>query len=139
MSQGLLKEYVKNDFLLRKIKLKQADWRIDYRELDRIYKGSLVEMFVEIVKGQLYPHQEEKDPLHIMVEAQVKERFELKHVFQRFRIPILQNYTSFLIHFVSSFKPEQILNVFENYFELLPVYEFNPDLVMIVPDYETEN
>ena len=47
---------------------------MDYRELDRIYKGGLVEMFVEIVKSNLYPEQEEKDPLHIMVEAAVKEK-----------------------------------------------------------------
>ena len=30
------------------------------------------------------------------------------------------------------------MNVFENYYELLPVFEFNPDLVVIKPEYETE-
>lgn len=31
LSQTLLKEYIKNDFLLRKIKLKEASQRMDHR------------------------------------------------------------------------------------------------------------
>ena len=81
--------------------MKHADWRLDYRELDRIYNSSLTDMFVDIVKNDLYPEKEKLDPLHAMVEAPIKEKMELKHVFQVFRIPILQNYTKFLIKFVS--------------------------------------
>ena len=58
-------------------------------------------MFVEIVKIDLYPEKELQDPLHAMVETPIKEGMELKHVFQVFRIPILQNYTKFLIKFVA--------------------------------------
>ncbi len=55
LSQTLIKEYIKNDFLLRKIKLKESSKRMDHRELDKVYNSSLIDLFVEIVKNQLYP------------------------------------------------------------------------------------
>lgn len=55
LSQTLLKEYIKNDFLLRKIKLKEASKRMDHREMDKVYNSRLTDMFVEIVKNELYP------------------------------------------------------------------------------------
>lgn len=78
------------------------------------------------------------DPLHAMVSAPIKEEMSLKHVFQVFRIPILYEYNRFLIRFVSEFNPEQIVNVFKHYSFLLPIYEFNPDLVTHKPEFETE-
>ena len=45
LSQAMLKEYIKNDFLLRKIKLKQKDKSLDYRDLDKVYNSSLIDMF----------------------------------------------------------------------------------------------
>jgi len=42
----MLKEYIKNDFLLRKIKLKQKDKSLDHRDLDKVYNSSLTDMFV---------------------------------------------------------------------------------------------
>ena len=38
----MLKEYIKNDFLLRKVKLKQKDKSMDHRDLDKVYNTSLV-------------------------------------------------------------------------------------------------
>lgn len=51
----MLKEYIKNDFLLRKIKLKQKDKFLDYRDLDKVYNSSIIDIFEEIVKNILYP------------------------------------------------------------------------------------
>lgn len=67
LSQTLLKEYIKNDFLLRKIKLKEASKRMDHRELDKVYNSSLIDIFVEIIKNELYPEEKQLDPLHAMV------------------------------------------------------------------------
>ncbi len=47
----MLKEYIKNDFLLRKIKLKQKDKSLDHRDLDKVYNSSITDMFVEIVNN----------------------------------------------------------------------------------------
>lgn len=55
LSQPMLKEYIKNDFLLRKIKLKDKNKRLDHRDLDKVYNSSLIDMFVEIIKNDLYP------------------------------------------------------------------------------------
>lgn len=41
----MLKEYLKNDFLLRKIKLKQKDKLLDYRDVDKVYNSSLTDIF----------------------------------------------------------------------------------------------
>lgn len=46
LSQQMLKEYIKNDFLLRKIKLKDKNKRLDHRDLDKVYNSSLIDMFV---------------------------------------------------------------------------------------------
>ena len=51
----MLKEYIKNDFLLRKIKLKDKNKRLDHRDLDKVYNSSLIDIFVEIIKNDLYP------------------------------------------------------------------------------------
>jgi hypothetical protein len=45
LSQHLLKEYIKNDFLYRKIKLKDSAKKLDHRELDKFYNMSLIKMF----------------------------------------------------------------------------------------------
>jgi hypothetical protein len=55
LSQQMLKEYIKNDFLLRKIKLKDKNKRLDHRDLDKVYNSSLIDIFVEIIKNDLYP------------------------------------------------------------------------------------
>jgi hypothetical protein len=55
LSQQMLKEYIKNDFLLRKIKLKDKNKSLDHRDLDKVYNSSLIDMFVEIIKNDLYP------------------------------------------------------------------------------------
>lgn len=47
----MLKEYIKNDFLLRKVKLKQKDKSMDHRDLQKVYDSSLIDMFFEIVKN----------------------------------------------------------------------------------------
>jgi len=46
LSQQMLKEYIKNDFLLRKIKLKDKNKRLDHRDLDKVYNSSLIDIFV---------------------------------------------------------------------------------------------
>jgi hypothetical protein len=63
----MLKEYIKNDFLLRKIKLKQKDKSLDHRDLDKVYNSSLIDIFVEIVRNDLFPEEKQLDPLHAMV------------------------------------------------------------------------
>lgn len=55
LSQQMLKEYIKNDFLLRKIKLKDKNKRLDHRDLDKVYNSSLIDILVEIIKNDLYP------------------------------------------------------------------------------------
>lgn len=67
LTQQMLKEYIKNDFLLRKIKLKQKDKSLDHRDLDKVYNSSLIDIFVEIVRNDLFPEEKQLDPLHAMV------------------------------------------------------------------------
>ena len=55
LTQLMLKEYIKNDFLLRKIKLKDKNKPLDHRDLDKVYNSSVIDMFVEIIKNDLYP------------------------------------------------------------------------------------
>lgn len=78
----MLKEYIKNDFLLRKVKLKQKEKSMDHRDLEKVYESSIVDIFVEIVKNKLYPEVKEVDPLHAMVDVPEKEEMDLRHVFQ---------------------------------------------------------
>lgn len=85
----MLKEYIKNDFLLRKIKLKQKDKSLDHKDLDKVYNSSIIDIFVEIVKNDLYPEVKKVDPLHAMVDTPEKEVMNLGHVFQEFKIVIL--------------------------------------------------
>jgi SPX domain protein involved in polyphosphate accumulation len=89
LSQTMLKEYIKNDFLLRKVKLKQKEKSMDHRDLQKVYDNSIVEIFAEIVKNHLCPEVKKVDPLHAMVDPPDPEVMELKHVFQEFRIVIL--------------------------------------------------
>ena len=44
-SQQMLKEYIKNDFLVRKVKLKQKEKSMDHRDLQKIYDNSVVDIF----------------------------------------------------------------------------------------------
>lgn len=55
LSQQMLKEYIKNDFLLRKVKLKQKDKSMDHRDLQKVYDNSIIDIFAEIVKNKLCP------------------------------------------------------------------------------------
>lgn len=45
LNQPMLKEYIKNDFLLRKIKLKDKNKPLDHRDLDKVYNSSIIDMF----------------------------------------------------------------------------------------------
>jgi len=45
LSQQMLKEYIKNDFLLRKVKLKQKEKSMDHRDLQKVYDNSIVDIF----------------------------------------------------------------------------------------------
>ena len=63
----MLKEYIKNDFLLRKVKLKQKEKSMDHRDLQKIYDNSIVEIFAEIVKNDVCPEEIKFDPLHATV------------------------------------------------------------------------
>ena len=100
----MLKEYIKNDFLLRKVKLKQKDKSMDHRDLDKVYTTSLVELFAQIVKNDLFKEKKKYDPLHIMINPPEPESIDLKHVFQEFRIVILENYKKFIVDFMAHFK-----------------------------------
>ena len=55
LSQQMLKEYIKNDFLLRKVKLKQKEKSMDHRDLQKVYDNSIVDFFAEIIKTDLCP------------------------------------------------------------------------------------
>lgn len=54
----------------------------------------------------------------------------LGHVFQEFRIVILENYKKFIVDFLSNFTSDQIVNVIKNYYYLLPFYPFELNLFM---------
>ena len=68
----MLKEYIKNDFLLRKIKLKDKNKPLDHRDLEKVYNSSLIDMFTEIINNDLYKEQKKCDPLHAMVDVPEK-------------------------------------------------------------------
>jgi hypothetical protein len=89
LSQQMLKEYIKNDFLLRKVKLKQKEKSMDHRDLQKVYDNSIIDIFAEIVKNKLCPEVKKVDPLHAMVDPPEVEVMDLRHVFQEFRIVIL--------------------------------------------------
>ncbi len=103
LSQTLLREYLKTNFLLRKLSLKQADRKIDFKDLDRVYQSSLLDILEEIVRGDLFPSKKELDPLHAMIDEPERESINLRHVYQNFRIVILENYKEFLINFLDRF------------------------------------
>lgn len=46
LTQLMLKEYIKNDFLLRKVKLKDRNKYLDHRDLEKVYNSSIIDMFV---------------------------------------------------------------------------------------------
>ena len=134
----MLKEYIKNDFLLRKVKLKQKDKSMDHRDLQKVYDSSLIDMFFEIVKNDIDPEVKKVDPLHAMVDVPEKEIMDLRHVFQEFRIVILENYKKFIVDFLSCFSKKLIIKVIANYSYLLPKYPFELVLVMHENEYKTE-
>lgn len=45
LSQHMLREYIKNDFLLRKVKLKQKEKSMDHRDLQKVYDSSIIDIF----------------------------------------------------------------------------------------------
>ena len=51
----MLKEDIKYDFLVRKVKLKQKEKSMDHRDLQKIYDNSVVDIFAEIVKNDICP------------------------------------------------------------------------------------
>ncbi len=108
LSQQMLKEYIKNDFLLRKVKLKQKEKSMDHRDLQKVYDNSIIDIFAEIVKNKLCPEVKKVDPLHAMVDPPEVEVMDLRHVFQEFRIVILENYKKFIVDFLAQFTPQQI-------------------------------
>lgn len=66
-----------------------------------------------------------------MVDPPEVEVMDLRHVFQEFRIVILENYKNFLVDFLAQFKTDQIKMVIEEYSNiLLPYYPFELTLVM---------
>lgn len=139
LSQQMLKEYIKNDFLLRKVKLKQKEKSMDHRDLQKVYDNSIIDIFAEIVKNKLCPEVKKVDPLHAMVDPPEVEVMDLRHVFQEFRIVILENYKKFIVDFLAQFTPQQIKMVIEEYSNiLLPSYPFELTLVMHENDYKTE-
>ena len=103
---------------------------MDYKEMDKVYDSSLSDMFVEIINNQLYPSEKQLDPLHAMVEAPMKEEANLKHVFQEFRMMILEDYKNFLVKFISAFNENQIVKVIDEYHFLFPTYKFKPKLII---------
>lgn len=135
----MLKEYIKNDFLLRKVKLKQKEKSMDHRDLQKVYDNSIIDIFAEIVKNKLCPEVKKVDPLHAMVDPPEVEVMDLRHVFQEFRIVILENYKKFIVDFLAQFKTDQIKMVIEEYSNiLLPYYPFELTMVMHENDYKTE-
>lgn len=65
------------------------------------------------------------DPLHAMVDPPDPEVMDLRHVFQEFRIVILENYKKFVVDFLAQFKLSEIKMVVKEYSSiLLPKYPF---------------
>lgn len=127
----MLKEYIKNDFLLRKVKLKQKEKSMDHRDLQKVYDNSIIDIFAEIVKNKLCPEVKKLDPLHAMIDPPEVEVMDLRHVFQEFRIVILENYKKFIVDFLAQFRTDQIQMVIEEYSNiLLPCYPFELTMVM---------
>ena len=135
----MLKEYIKNDFLLRKVKLKQKEKSMDHRDLQKVYDNSVVDIFAEIVKNDICPEEPKVDPLHIMVDPPEPEVMDLRHVFQEFRIVILENYKKFIVDFLAQFKLKDIKKVIKSYSDiLLPRFPFELNMVMHENEYKTE-
>ena len=78
------------------------------------------------------------DPLHAMVDVPEKEVINLGHVFQEFRMVILENYKKFLVDLLSNFNSDQLVNVIKSYSYLLPFYPFEINLFMHEAEYKTE-
>lgn len=74
-----------------------------------------------------------------MIDPPEVEVMDLRHVFQEFRIVILENYKKFIVDFLAQFKTDQIKMVIEEYSNiLLPCYPFELTMVMHENDYKTE-
>ena len=135
----MLKEYIKNDFLLRKVKLKQKEKSMDHRDLQKVYDNSIVDIFAEIVKNDICPEIKKLDPLHAMINPPDPEIMDLRHVFQEFRIVILENYKKFIVDFMAQFKRKDVKKVIEKYSSIiLPKYPFELNMVMHEGQYKTE-
>jgi hypothetical protein len=125
LNEKNLKEYVKNDFLRRKIKLNEMDKMLDYRIFENIYSSSLLSIFFGIVSGELNPKETNSDPLHSTINFQdSKELKSLENVFQEFKVIILEDYKTFLREFLSNF-PDKITEVLSLFSFLLPNYPFD--------------
>lgn len=87
LTEDLLKDYMHYEFLTRKIKI-MPDQPLGQRQIDEIDNLSIIDIFVKIVKANLFP-----DPPETVVtqgEAKLQFRkFNLKLYFGQFRVLIL--------------------------------------------------
>lgn len=70
LNQKNLKEYVKNDFLRKKLELSSTDKKLDHRIFEKIYTSSILDIFDDIVREELDPIQPVYDPLHPNLNSQ---------------------------------------------------------------------
>lgn len=83
LNQKNLKEYVKNDFLRRKIKLNEMNKMLDYKIFKSIYDSSLLKIFKDIISMEINPVQPKLDPLNPGGSSEVSQELKsLENVFQ---------------------------------------------------------
>jgi len=77
--------------------------------------------------------------LHAMINPPDPEIMDLRHVFQEFRIVILENYKKFIVDFLAQFKYKDMKKVILKYSNIiLPKYPFELNMVMHEGEYKTE-
>lgn len=128
LNQKHLREYAKNDFLRRKIKLNEMDKSLDHKCFETIYNSSLLTILCSIVSAEIDPVKPKFDPLNFEGSQEVsKDLKSLENVLQEFKVILLEDYETFLRQFLSNF-PNKILQVIERYNFLLPNYPFEIDV-----------
>lgn len=68
--------------------------------------------------------------MHVMIAEPEKEDLDLRHIFQEFRLIILENYKQFLTDFFAHFTSKQLIKVLEHYAFLLPMHPFNLKFIL---------
>ena len=68
LNQTNLKEFVKNDFLRRKINLNLAEKELDHTIFDKIYSSSLLNIFEDIITEALFYKEPKTDPMNSMAD-----------------------------------------------------------------------